>query len=72
MRDYGYKDERYLPCVFCIMKQFDRQYEIKRRIGVVEHLAYSITKFDYEKISNQYSFDVILKFIGKSKIKVFK
>ena len=41
---------------------------LKRKIGVIEHLAFPIYEFNFEKISNSFAIESIIKFIGESEI----
>ena len=68
VRDFKYKDEEYLPDVSCMMPILTNKYMLKRKIGVIEHLAFPIYEFNFEKISNSFAIESIIKFIGESEI----
>jgi len=57
---------KYCPDVSCMMEYFDNHFEIKRDIGVIEHLAFPINEFKYEKISNRHALNEVVSFIGES------
>jgi hypothetical protein len=68
-RDWQYSEkEMFVPCVSCMMPQLDKKSLCKRRIGVVEHHAIHIDEFDFDKISNSESVEVITDFIASSEI----
>ncbi len=72
VRDYNYKNFRYVPCATCVIKKFDEKFEIKRKYGVVSHQneAHPIPdEFKkYERISNDDIIENIIEFIGSSEI----
>lgn len=67
VRDYKYDNQRYVPCVSCLLSQLDKKYDIVRRIGVVEHQDFPID-IDIEKINHKVGIDAIIRFIGSSEI----
>ena len=69
-RDYGYsEDEKYCPCVSCMMKGLDMKLDIKRKIGVISHHEIPIDEFrEYERMTNSDRLEDILKFIGESEV----
>jgi hypothetical protein len=74
-RDYQnnyYENHTYVPCVSCKLQYFKKRYEIKRRIGVVNHTGLKLIKnFSFPKIDmnlTKYKIDEIIKFIGESEI----
>jgi len=68
VRDYGYKGEEYCPDVSCMSSLLDDKYIVKRRIGIIEHLAFPIEGFSEEKISNRFEARIVIRFIGESEI----
>lgn len=68
IRDYIFGKEEYMPDVSCMMELFDKHYEIKREIGVLEHYEFPIMEFEYEKMTNTYAVNSIIRFIAESKI----
>lgn len=66
-RDYGIGME-YLPDVSCMMSQLEKVYKTRREIGIVEHFEFPIIEFPYERISNTYSVQSIVRFIGESEV----
>lgn len=68
VRDFGLEGEEYLPDVSCMSSLFEQKYENKRNVGVLEHLEYPITEFEYDRLSNTYAMDSIIKFIGESSV----
>lgn len=68
-RDWKYsEDERYCPCVSCMMPQLEREYSVKRRVGIVSHHAFPIKEFEFENHTNAESADRLVKFIGESQV----
>lgn len=68
IRDYAVGKEEYMPDVSCMMDLFDRHYDIKREIGVLEHYEFPIIEFEYEKLTNTYAVNSIIRFIGESEV----
>ena len=67
VRDYQYGNQRYVPCVSCMMPQLDAQYPAVRRIGVIEHQDFPID-IDADKINHKIGISEIMRFIGGSQI----
>ena len=67
-RDWHYKNDRFCPCVSCMLSGLEKEYEIKRRIGVVTHHQVKIQEFGFDVCTNSEPIDVILNFIGTSEI----
>tara|TARA_B100000123_G_C25736728_1_gene431811 strand:+ start:234 stop:1898 length:1665 start_codon:yes stop_codon:yes gene_type:complete len=74
-RDYlknYYDNHEYVPCVSCKIGLLQNNYEIKRRIGIIQHMwLKQITNLNYPTISmdlNKYNINEIIKFIGESEI----
>lgn len=69
VRDYR-TDDDYIPCASCMLPQFQREYPIRRRVGVAEHKDFPIREFpSYEKIDNATDhIDAVIEFIGSSEI----
>ena len=72
-KKYSFDNMSYLPCSSCNLPQLQEVYEIKRKAGVVSHLAKLITYpsafinlFNIEKINNQANINKFIKFIGES------
>ena len=57
----------FLPCVSCMIPLLDRQYTIKRKIGIVEHYDFPIG-LDFERTNNKAPLENILDMIGSSEI----
>ncbi len=72
VRDYNYKDFRYVPCATCAIKYFDKSFKIKRKYGVIGHqnnlndIPDEMRKYD--SISNDDTVENIIDFIGSSEI----
>jgi hypothetical protein len=72
VRDFAYKDFRYVPCATCALPELNQYYPIKRNIGVVahkdvpDHLPEEIHQFD--KITNSASLKEMIEFIGNSEV----
>lgn len=62
----------YVPCVSCKLKSLKLSYDVKRRIGIVQHMwLQQINGLDYPTISmdlRNYKINEIIKFIGESEI----
>lgn len=67
VRDFNYPGQPYVPCVSCLLPQLEKQYEIKRRIGLIEHQDFPIL-LEGEKINHREGIDCIIPFIGSSEI----
>lgn len=65
-------NHEYVPCVTCKLKYLKYEYEIKRRIGIVQHMwLKQISNMDYPTISmnlGKYNIEQIIKFIGESEV----
>lgn len=68
IRDYIVDKDEYMPDVSCMMELFDKHYDIKREIGILEHYEFPILEFEYEKLTNTYAVNSIIRFIGESKV----
>lgn len=68
IRDYIVDKDEYMPDVSCMMDLFDKHYDIKREIGILEHYEFPILEFEYEKLTNTYAVNSIIRFIGESKV----
>lgn len=68
IRDYFEDNDSFVPCPSCMLPQLEYDYEIVRKIGIVEHACYPIKDLDYEKINNAVDIYTILKFIGTSEV----
>jgi hypothetical protein len=72
VRDFKYKDFRYVPCATCVLPELDKDYPIKRNVGVVahkdvpHHLPREIHQF--EKVTNNASLQEMIEFIGNSEV----
>lgn len=70
VRDYrGDLNLEYLPCVSCMHPGLDRQYTVKRRVGIIDHKDFPIPENRFEgieRISNAFSLQTVLRFIGES------
>lgn len=66
VRDFNYQNQRYVPDVSCMRPDLAQRYEIRRDVGVIEHLDYPINDFPYDKISNAYDVNYVINFIGSS------
>ena len=70
IRDYLHPFFRFVPCITCKSKYFDRQYTCKREIGIVKHhsrpLQLHESFADIETISNSENIANIIRFIGES------
>lgn len=70
LNNYLNKHE-YVPCVSCKFKYFDYKYEIKRKVGIVEHMWLHQINLNYPKINmslSKYKIEEIIKFMGESEI----
>lgn len=67
-RDWEYGNDRFCPCVSCMMPGLEKQYALKRRVGVLTHHAVPIKGFDFECCNNSQPLEEILAFIGSSEI----
>lgn len=67
VRDFNYPGQLYVPCVSCLLPQLEKQYEIKRRIGLIEHQDFPIL-LEGEKINHREGIDCIIPFIGLVKL----
>lgn len=67
VRDFNYQQQRYCPCVLCMMSGLDYMHDISRRIGIIEHQDFPID-IAGEKISHKCNIQKILNFIGSSEI----
>lgn len=56
----------YLPCVSCKHILFDKEYETKNSIGVIEHPRHMIKIEGSPKINNQSSIQEIVNFLGSN------
>jgi len=67
-----YDNHEYVPCVSCKIKQLQNNYEIKRKIGIIQHMwLKQVTNLNYPTISmnlSKYDINEIIKFIGGSEI----
>ncbi|MDR3048785.1 MAG: polysaccharide pyruvyl transferase family protein [Elusimicrobiota bacterium] len=70
IRDFNHPCKlEYLPCVSCLDPAFKLQKQIKRRVGVIEHLWFKINEdFGCEKISNWSNFDDLIDFISETEV----
>ncbi|MDR1233242.1 MAG: polysaccharide pyruvyl transferase family protein [Puniceicoccales bacterium] len=69
IRDYQHPSSLpYLPCVSCLAKELRKKIPTRREVGIVEHAAFPIDGFTYEKISNAHNFQTITDFIASSKV----
>ena len=72
IRDFSYKTEfRYVPCATCMIPDLEKNYAIRRRIGVVCHkdfLGIPQEMMTYERITNDFPLQEIIEFIGSSEI----
>lgn len=68
LRDYQINESliNYIPCPSCMLPELANDYEIRRKIGIVEHTMYPIEEFMYEKINNSVDVYSMIKFIGTS------
>ena len=67
-RDWKYGNDRFCPCVSCMMPGLERHYALKRRVGVLTHHEILIKEFDLDTCNNSRPLDEILEFIGSSEI----
>ncbi|MCF7852617.1 MAG: polysaccharide pyruvyl transferase family protein [Simkaniaceae bacterium] len=74
-RDYldnYYKNHVYVPCVSCKLPYLKQKYEIKRRIGIVNHAWLKlINKPQFPQINmnlKKYTIEEIIRFIGESEV----
>jgi len=59
----------YLPCVSCKHSLFDKDYDVKNSIGVIEHPRHPIELDGVEKINNQSDIETIINFLAtKTKV----
>ena len=64
-------NHEYVPCVSCKLEGLIKKYEIKRRVGILEHMFLHKIKLKYSKITmnlKKYNIDQIIKFIGESDV----
>ena len=65
-------NHEYVPCVTCKLKFLKHNYEIKRRIGIVQHMwLKQISNMNYPTICmnlDKYNIEEIIKFIGESEV----
>jgi len=72
VRDYNYKNFNYAPCATCVMPELEKDYVIKREVGVVahkdvpQHLPKEIHQF--EKVTNSAPLHEMVEFIGSSEV----
>ena len=66
------KNHEYLPCVSCKIPELKLKYEIKRRIGIIQHMwLQQIKNMNYPTINmnlSKYSIKKIIEFIGESEV----
>jgi len=70
-RDWDFNGLRFCPCVSCMMKGLSENYDIVRRIGILEHYEFPIIEFEefnYERRNNSLHIKALLKFIGSSEV----
>lgn len=67
VRDFNYGNQRYVPCVSCFLPQLEKEFPIRRRVGIIEHQDFPIN-IDGEKINHKLGIDIITEFIGSSEI----
>ena len=74
-RDYipkYYPNHKYVPCVTCKIKQLKFHYDIKRRIGIVEHMWLHKIDLNYDKVNmsldSNNTIEKLIRFIGESEI----
>jgi len=67
-RDWNYQNNRYCPCVSCMMRGLEKTYEKKRRIGVLSHHEVHINDFSEDICDNSQPIEDVLEFIGSSEI----
>lgn len=66
-RDFCFNsNEEYCPCVSCMNPMLDIKFQEKNKIGIIEHLDYPITEFEFPKIKNSASPRNIMQFIAES------
>ena len=72
IRDYKHESGlSWLPCVTCKSPELNKESDIKRRFGVVEHHYYPIKiakELPLEKINNSYTIEEITDFIASSEV----
>lgn len=70
IRDYKHPYYKFLPCVSCKSRYFDKEFQIKRTIGIVKHYLYKIDLDNslngFDCIYNDYWIEDIINFIGQS------
>lgn len=62
--DFNLK-HRYVPCVSCKHKLFDKTYLNPKGVGILEHVDYGVKIKDYDRIKNNSSIEEIVDFISK-------
>ena len=67
-RDWNYEEDRFCPCVSCMMPMLSDEYDLKKKIGIIEHHEISINEFEFPRIKNTYPVEAIIKFIGESEV----
>lgn len=67
VRDWQFPGQKYVPCVSCMLDLLDNKYDIKRKIGIVEHQDFPID-LEGEKINHKVGINAIIDFIGSSEI----
>ena len=68
IRDYNVKlseHTEYVPCSSCKLPYFNKEYKIKRKIGICEHHEKKIN-LAFDKINNEAEISEIIKFIGET------
>lgn len=72
VRDFRYKDFRFVPCATCMMPSLSKEYPILREFGVVAHkdvIGHIPTEFlNFERITNEALLDDMVRFIGSSEV----
>lgn len=72
IRDYKHHCFRFVPCVSCKSRFFDKPYQVKRKIGIIKHHSRPLTLDqslqDIPFINNAKDIAQIIKFIGESEI----
>ena len=67
VRDFNYNNQRYVPCVSCMLPQLEDKFPIQRRIGIIEHQDFPIA-IEGKKINHKQGIKKIIEFIGSSEV----
>ena len=67
VRDYKHPAGlEYLPCVTCMLPQLYKKHDIKREIGVINHISYALVESGFPILDNSVGIDEITDFIAES------